>query len=217
MTFSAAARGLDGEHNFQIFVRSYDSELHSLDVPSDGIVRDVIDIARAAGLTAIEALAFQGQRLKADVQLSEAGICAESVLNEVLRAPRFKSEDSFASRYTISDNGNCVSTCLIGPLHLQILMDPRQREVTFRILYGGRLRFGINLFGDDNHFDANSIIKLSLDLQADVCRTFKNDELISEGRLSDLLRTGQGPRGLSDGLLRLKGLNALGAEFEIVN
>ena len=51
MTFGAAGRELNGEHYFQIFVRSYDSELHSLDVPSDGIVRDVIDIARAAGLT----------------------------------------------------------------------------------------------------------------------------------------------------------------------
>ena len=198
------SRRLNGGNTLPISVRLIDGQLHALEVPSDDTVKHVINIAHAAGLSEVQALSFGGERLKEDDQLSETGICAKSVLNEVLRAPRFWTHADPSHCYSISENEKRVKmNTSSGFSELQISMDPRQHAIKFRIIIGGTLQFEINDCGSGDYFAAGDIVQVVFDFKSDTWALLKNGEKIWEDKLSRIpvLR----PSDLSDAKFVLSG------------
>ena len=79
-----------------VFVGTQSGDAFAVDVSPAASVRDVIAAARAAGLPPNASLSFQGLSLSPDALLSDAGICAESMLTAV--ATRIQTFDAVKSK-----------------------------------------------------------------------------------------------------------------------
>eukprot|EP01062_Namystynia_karyoxenos_P032247 TRINITY_DN23798_c0_g1_i4.p1 TRINITY_DN23798_c0_g1~~TRINITY_DN23798_c0_g1_i4.p1 ORF type:complete len:342 (+),score=70.35 TRINITY_DN23798_c0_g1_i4:84-1028(+) len=78
---STAQRCAKGSGELPLFVRLPDTgELIAVAVPADGSVEDCAAAARAAGWPDISGLLYQGQPLRGDDTLADAGLSAECVL-----------------------------------------------------------------------------------------------------------------------------------------
>eukprot|EP01062_Namystynia_karyoxenos_P078505 TRINITY_DN8091_c0_g1_i3.p1 TRINITY_DN8091_c0_g1~~TRINITY_DN8091_c0_g1_i3.p1 ORF type:complete len:296 (+),score=53.69 TRINITY_DN8091_c0_g1_i3:67-888(+) len=92
-----------------LFIRGEDGALTPVELPSDALVQDLLEAARAATAGRVNALSFQGQKLDdPSVPLADLGIGSEAVLDSLCRLKwtwhDLKLNPGYDMLYTFSDD-----------------------------------------------------------------------------------------------------------------